>query len=129
MECRGRGVLVVDDDATIRELVSVLLEEEGYQVREASDGRDAIGVLEHWTPDVIVLDMLMPGMDGAAFLEFQQASPRLARIPVVVMSASFKLKHAGERSAAAALLPKPFRIDDLLAHVEALTAGARLAPT
>ena len=125
MECGGRGVLVVDDDPTIRELVSVLLEAEGYQVKEASNGREALGLLEQWSPDVIVLDMLMPIMDGVAFLDSQQASPRLRRIPVIVMSASFRLKHEGERSAASALLPKPFRIDELLAHPETLTAEVR----
>jgi len=128
MDCTGLGVLVVDDDPTIRELVSVLLDCEGYQVRTATDGRDALDVLEHWQPHLIVLDMLMPVMDGAAFLEAQQANPRLCHIPVIVMSASFKLKQAGERSAASALLPKPFRIDDLLAHVQALTADSCLAP-
>src|SRR5687768_1184531 len=96
----GQGVLVVDDDSDIREFVSVLLGCEGYQVREASHGREALDTLEHWHPDVIVLDMRMPVMDGAAFLDAQQASPRLRQIPVIVMSASLKLKHAGERSAA-----------------------------
>jgi CheY-like chemotaxis protein len=66
-------------------------------------------------------------LDGAAFLHAQQANPRLRDIPVIVLSASFRRKHAGECSDAAALLPKPFRIDALLAHVEALTAGACLA--
>jgi CheY-like chemotaxis protein len=98
-------------------------------VRTAPNGRDALDVLEHWQPHVIVLDMLMPVMDGAGFLEAQQASPRLRRIPVILMSASFKLKHAGERAAASALLAKPFRIDDLLAHVEALTAEPCLTAT
>jgi CheY-like chemotaxis protein len=126
MDCVARGVLVVDDDPTIRELVSVLLECEGYQVRTATNGREALDTLEHWQPHLIMLDMLMPVMDGAAFLEAQQARPRLRHIPVIVMSASFKLKDEHERSAASALLPKPFRLDDLLAHVEALTAEARL---
>lgn len=68
--------------------------------------------------------MVMLDMDGAAFLEIRRACPRPARTSVIVMFASFKLGHAGERSAAAAPLSKPFRIDELLTHVEAVTAGA-----
>jgi CheY-like chemotaxis protein len=124
MDGAERGVLVVEDDETIRELVSVLLECSGYRVRTAIHGRDALDALEKWRPDLIVLDMLMPVMDGAAVLEARQTSPRLRHIPVIVMSASFKLKDGNERTAASALLPKPFRIDDLLAHVEALLPAA-----
>jgi CheY-like chemotaxis protein len=91
------------------------------------NGRDALTVLERWQPDLIVLDMLMPVMDGGAFLGEQQASPQLRDIPVIVMSASFKLKDEHEHSPASALLPKPFRIGDLLAHVEALMTRANLA--
>jgi CheY-like chemotaxis protein len=127
MDGRGRSVLVVDDDETIRELVSVLLTCEGYAVTTAVNGRDALKLLEQWRPDLIVLDMLMPVMDGGAFLGAQQASAQLRDIPVIVMSASFKLKDEHERSAASALLPKPFRIGDLLAHVEALMTRADLA--
>ena len=128
MDGTGRGVLVVDDDPTIRELVELLLAGEGYQVRTAIHGWEALEQLHRWRPDVIVLDMLMPVLDGTAFLEVRQASPRLRQIPVLVLSASFKRTHAGELSGASALLPKPFRIDDLLAHVEALTSGVALAP-
>ena len=128
------SVLVVDDDPTIRELVEVLLAGEGYQVRTAVHGGEALDLLQRWQPDVIVLDMLMPVLDGAAFLAARQASLCLRHIPVIVMSASFQLQQEGERSDASALLPKPFRIDDLLAHVAALTAqtcltGARVRPT
>ena len=129
MDCTGPSVLVVDDDPTIRELVEVLLAGEGYRVRSAIHGGEALDLLQQWQPHVIVLDMLMPVLDGVAFLEARQASPRLRAIPVIVMSASFKLKQTGERSDASALLPKPFRIDDLLAHVEALTAEACVTVT
>jgi CheY-like chemotaxis protein len=124
MDGEGRSVLVVDDDPTIRELVEVLLVGEGYRVRTAVHGGEALDLLRGWCPDVIVLDMLMPILDGAGFLAARQASPRLRRIPVIVMSASFKLRQAGERSDASALLPKPFRIDELLAHVATLTIEA-----
>ena len=105
MDGGRRCVLVVDDDETIREFVATLLDCEGYRVRTAADGREALDALEAWRPDLIVLDMLMPVMDGAAFLRAQQADPRHRDIPVIMMSASFKLKERGERSTALALLP------------------------
>ena len=62
-----KRVLVVDDDASIRELLSTALEEDGYEVVPAVNGQDALAVCERWRPDVIVLDLMMPVMDGWTF--------------------------------------------------------------
>lgn len=128
MDGTRRSVLVVDDDPTIRELVEVLLDGEGYEVRTAVHGGEALDVLESWTRDVIVLDMRMPVMDGAAVLTARQASPRLHSIPIIVLSASVKLNHADDGPHAPVLLPKPFRIEELLKHVEVLALRWQLAP-
>jgi CheY-like chemotaxis protein len=85
----ARGVLVVDDDPAIRAFVSELLVDEGYEVRAATNGRDALTVLASWRPDVILLDLMMPEMDGWAFLATQQRHLELVCIPVIVMSASY----------------------------------------
>jgi CheY-like chemotaxis protein len=83
-----RRVLVVDDDPGIRRMVSLVLAGEGYDVRTAEDGRQALDLLASWHPAVILLDLMMPVMDGWTFLVAQQADPVLAPIPVIVMSAS-----------------------------------------
>src|SRR5690349_16993945 len=89
----GRRVLVVDDDADIRETVSLILEDEGYEVQSAQDGAAALGVLRAGPlPDVILLDLMMPVMNGWQFREQQTRDPRLAAIPVVVLSADSSLR-------------------------------------
>jgi CheY-like chemotaxis protein len=82
------SVLVVDDDDDVREALAELLLEDGFAVRTASDGREALGVLaEHGPVDVVLLDLTMPVMDGRAFLAARAQSPDIAAIPVVVLSA------------------------------------------
>jgi two-component system, OmpR family, response regulator MprA len=117
-----RGVLVVDDDPDIRAFVADLLADEGYDVRTAANGRDALGVLASWRPDVILLDLMMPEMDGWAFLARQRLHRDLVRIPVVVMSARYNLKDGAGHIPAADVVAKPFAIDRLLAKVELLAS-------
>jgi CheY-like chemotaxis protein len=116
----GRQVLVIDDDADIRYLVSEFLTEEGYDVRTADNGRVALGTLTSWHPNVILLDLMMPEMDGRGFLAIQQMDLELVRIPVIVMSASSNVQEGTECLAAADVLAKPFTIDDLLTKVKAV---------
>lgn len=81
-------ILVVDDDASLRDLLVLSLAAEGYQVSAACDGRVALReVLHHW-PDLILLDLEMPVLDGWEFLRVRSEHPRLATIPVVVLSAT-----------------------------------------
>ncbi len=82
-------VLIVEDDLDIRESLAELLELQGYGVLQAHDGRAALDVLAAGArPGLILLDLMMPGMDGATFLEEQRARPELAQIPVVVLTAA-----------------------------------------
>ena len=118
----ARGVLVVDDDPTIRAFVSDLLVDEGYEVKAATNGRHALAVLANWRPDVILLDLMMPEMDGWAFLASQRLNLELESIPVIVMSASYNLRGGAGRIAAADVVTKPFAIEQLLAKVEALAS-------
>ena len=91
----GRSVLIVDDDPGIRRMMSLVLAGEGYDVRTAENGRQALDLLASWRPAVILLDLMMPVMDGWTFLAAQQADPILASIPVIVMSASGDLGASG----------------------------------
>jgi len=113
-------VLVVDDDPAIRDFVGQALEEEGYEVRLAVNGQDALTTLSDWPANLIVLDLMMPTMDGWTFRDRQRESKALANIPVIVMSAARNLVGQTERLAPAAILPKPFDLDALLTETERL---------
>lgn len=80
-------VLVVDDEPTVRSWLCALLVHEGYIVEEASDGAMALAVLQSFRPDVIILDLIMPGMNGREFLLELREDPKLAKIPVLVWTA------------------------------------------
>lgn len=82
------SVLVVDDDKDVREGLCDLLVSEGYAVKSACDGAEAIARLEQGSADIVLLDLRMPGMDGHEFLRQREASGHLRAIPVVVVSAS-----------------------------------------
>jgi CheY-like chemotaxis protein len=116
-EHNGHLVLVVDDDAPIREALLTVLHDDGYATAGAADGREALEFLRnHPPPRVILLDLMMPVMDGWTFLREQAADPALAAIPVVVIT-------AGSETTAPALegrtvLSKPLKIDDVVAAVK-----------
>src|SRR3954471_22023872 len=89
METEKPEILIVDDDSDIRDSIAIVLEQEGYRVTTAKDGVEAIDHLHaEGSPAVILLDMMMPGMNGWDFLEERAKEPAFASIPVVVMSAS-----------------------------------------
>jgi CheY-like chemotaxis protein len=85
---RGRGrVLFVDDDIDMQRLVAESLrEDQRIEVRIASDGIDALEVMNDFTPDLIILDLIMPRMDGLAFLDRLRANPHTRNVPVIVLS-------------------------------------------
>src|SRR5919206_1695644 len=85
-------VLVVEDDFAIRETLRELLEDEGYRVAWAANGKEALARLHERAPRVILLDLMMPVMDGWEFRVAQQRDPALASIPVVVISADHGLE-------------------------------------
>jgi CheY-like chemotaxis protein len=115
----GRRVLVVDDDADIRETVSLILEDEGYEVQSAGDGAAALAVLRAGpAPDVILLDLMMPIMNGWQFREEQQRDTELARIPVVVLSADSNLRDKAGFFGGT-YLAKPVNIEALLQTIAA----------
>jgi two-component system chemotaxis response regulator CheY len=120
-------VLVVDDDEAIRALLREALEDEGYAVQEAADGAQALGMLGRARPDAVLLDLMMPVLDGWGFLRAAATLPR-AGLPIVVMSASSSLSAAAQELlglGVRAWLPKPFDLDTLLGMVEQLCPAER----
>jgi DNA-binding response OmpR family regulator len=113
-------VLVVDDDDLIRDTLATALSDEGYSVRVAGDGRAALDTLGAWRPDLIVLDLMMPIMDGQAFRVAQRSAPVTADIPVIVLSAAHNVHARAAGLGAAAVFAKPFDLIALLDAVESV---------
>jgi signal transduction histidine kinase len=116
------SILVVDDDPAIRAMLSEVLGDEGYNVVSVTNGQEALNHLHHngGLPQLILLDLMMPTMNGWAFLSYQQQDAKLAAIPVVVISAGANLQQQPLPHAPASVLSKPVDVDLLLATVEAL---------
>jgi CheY-like chemotaxis protein len=79
-------VLLVEDDQALAQMYRVKLERDGYTVRVAGDGEEALAMVAEWLPDLIFLDIRLPRMDGLAFLERLRRSQRTQNIPVVIVS-------------------------------------------
>lgn len=114
------NILIVDDDFSIRDALTQLLEDEGYRVTVAANGLEAITHLRHAAtfPCLILLDLAMPVMSGWEFRSTQQQDPALSPIPVVVLSADRGVKDKVARIHADGYLQKPVDIDTLLDTVE-----------
>ena len=110
-------VLVVDDEPAIREVVACMLEDEGYSVRQATDGLEALREMEANEIDLVLSDVRMPGLDGAALV--QGLRRRRLAVPVVLMSAV----STGVDLPGVPFLPKPFEPERLLSTVAAAIAA------
>jgi CheY-like chemotaxis protein len=114
-----RCVLVVEDEAAAREVIVETLTDDGFQAVGAVDGADAIRVLSSGEPpSVILLDLMMPGMDGWQFHEWLRAQPGLRAVPVVLLSAARDIEEQARKLEAAGWLAKPVSYESLRAAVE-----------
>jgi len=111
-------VLIVEDDEDLREMMAQLLTLEGFQTATVANGREALEYLHNASkPDVILLDLMMPVMDGWEFRRQQQADPSIAPVPVIVLSALDQGRASNLE--ATAFLKKPLDFDHLLTLVRA----------
>ena len=115
---RERLVLVVDDDPDILQTLALCLSSEGYRVVMASNGQEALDVLGQQRPACILLDLMMPVMDGWTFRSEQMRDPQLARIPVVVISAYRDLSQQVKDLGLIGYLKKPLDLRKLLQIVQ-----------
>ena len=114
-------VLVVDDDADLRRITATTLSRHGYDVVEAADGLVALACLVKWVPDLVILDLHMPRMNGWEFRaeQWELADQRLAAIPVLLLTGEAAPEHEARRLHAAGLVHKPYDPEDLLGAVSA----------
>jgi CheY-like chemotaxis protein len=114
-------ILVADDDDDVRELVVFRLERAGYQVVTASDGQEAVQVALERPPDVCVIDVMMPKLDGYEVTERLRASPGLADVPIVLLTARVQeaAVNRGLEAGASDYIKKPFSPQELVERIAA----------
>ncbi len=116
-----KRVLVIDDDLPIRGMLAAALRQHGFQVLLAGDGAEGQRAMTIHHPDVILLDLAMPDVNGWDFLQRLQQTGHLGTIPVIVVSAHVRVDpQALLQMGVAAILPKPFNLPDLLDLIEHL---------
>lgn len=116
-------ILIVDDEEDIRELIKLhLLREEHYDVLEAEDGLGALAIAKKQRPDLIVLDLMLPGMDGVSVYRELRTDTRTEKIPVIMLTAKGRLeeKLVGLELGADDYMPKPFSPKELMLRVRNL---------
>lgn len=123
------SILVVDDDFAIRHTIAEILIDEGYEVRCAADGFEALSVLGERSPRpaLIILDLWMPHMDGVRFRELQNSIRAFAKVPVLVITAAHFLPRELDDLGLTHVLRKPLQLDELLAKARDLTGSDRSA--
>ena len=121
---RPPRVLVVDDEAVIRQLIAINLELEGFEVHEAVDGLDALAKARELDPDVVTLDVMMPGLDGITAARRLRSDPLTSRARIVLISARTRPAdlERGSDAGADEYVTKPFDPDDLVAAVRRLVS-------
>lgn len=117
-----KRILVADDKATSRELVRAILEQSGHTVYEASDGIEALRNARELAPDLIILDLHMPALDGFGVLEELRRDPRFVHVPIVALTASAM---QGDRERAlskgfTSYIAKPISLSELRGEIECL---------
>jgi two-component system response regulator MprA len=119
-------VLVADDQEDVRSLLTLVLQLEGHDVATAVDGADAVAKATEFLPDAIILDVMMPRVDGLTALRQLRGAPLTAKVPVLLLSGKTSASDfdAGMDAGADRYLAKPFDTDDLVAAVAELTHSA-----
>jgi two-component system, OmpR family, response regulator ResD len=116
----GKHILIVDDEAPMRELLRLYLKKEGYEIEESTTGIDAINKIREKTYSIVLLDIMMPGMGG---FEVCREVRQFSQVPIIMLTARNQLtdKVTGLRIGADDYITKPFEREELLARIEAVS--------
>ncbi len=125
MTATPRTILAVDDEVDITEMLSVLLEGEGYRVLIASGGAEALSILETERPDLVLLDIMMPEVDGHQVCSGIRARPGLQDVPVLMLTAKNDIAHIAQAvdEGADGFIVKPFQVDQFLQAIKLRLEG------
>lgn len=115
-----KKILVVDDDIVHLKIVEKILIAAGYTVAKAMDGKDALVIAREWNPDLILLDIMMPGMDGGETAEALRKNLLTKDIPILFLTSLLTKKEEGERKSLLGrkFMAKPFNPDELLKEIK-----------
>jgi CheY-like chemotaxis protein len=121
------SVLICDDDDQVRRLIAVILGSQGHDLRGAAHGQEALDELARSAPDLVILDVHMPGIDGLSILKTIRGHPALTATRVLLLSGAAEALDArwSEQVGADAHLPKPFELSVLQETVKSLLEGDR----
>ena len=116
----AKRILIIDDQRYIVELISQVLQDAGYQVQGCTDPRRALEIVESFQPDGVMLDLMMPEIDGLTLLQTLRRNPRTEHLPVLVCTAAVLGRSETRlfRDMGIGVLPKPFDLDELTPSVE-----------
>lgn len=123
-----KKILVVDDEPSIRKLLKVALTNRGFEVIEAQDGVDALGMVKAEKPDLVVLDVMMPGMTGHQVHDRLRQSAETKSLPILFLSAAGTFEEQHREIAAdpnSDYLPKPFKPSEVADHIDAMLDPAK----
>ncbi|MCM8795041.1 MAG: response regulator [Candidatus Omnitrophica bacterium] len=126
----SKKILLADDEPDIRQLVSLRLKSGGYEVVMASDGQDTLTKVKEEKPDLIIMDLMMPKLDGYKACRLLKFDSRFKQIPVVILSARGQQEdiHLAKECGADAYFTKPFEPVSFLAKIKELIEAAPQAP-
>src|SRR5436190_13259799 len=117
-----KRVLVIDDDLPLRGMLAAALRQHGFQVLLAGDGAEGQRALKIHSPDIILLDLAMPNVNGWDFLQRLKETGHIGRVPIIVVSAHLRVEpQAVLQMGVSAILPKPFNLPDLINLIEHLS--------
>ena len=120
----NKKVLIVEDDEDLHVLYGLYLRGQSYQILQAYNGREALEIVQREKPDLIILDMIMPVMDGEEFIQKLRFEKKETGIPVIIASVNDKIPPALiEKTKVRSVLKKPFAIETLLGEIERALKG------
>ncbi|MGB3313103.1 MAG: response regulator [Albidovulum sp.] len=121
----GRHVLLIEDEPHIAEAIRFLLTRDGWMVTSHGDGADALEVIRHVAPDILILDLILPGRSGHEILADLRADPSLAALPVLVLSARGQtgIRAKIEQAGASRFMSKPFGNEEIVATLRQMVTA------